>query len=215
MTRGLVIITNEIGPDATMIARLRGYGVDRIDVMEGAGGRPTDRFAEVAELLGVGDKLVVCSLCDICRGVEELMEVFLILSRRKFVLVSLEEKWLEVCHDVLLHARSAELLTHICRFLPKVTLHRGDGMDKAARGRSKINVQGGRPKGSIKMNEEKLDMAVRMYCQGDFTVRDICDIVRCNERSMYRYLKLRGVAGMRKMSSGDFDGVPVRKGKGD
>lgn len=52
------------------------------------------------------------------------------------------------------------------------------------------------------MSQEKLDLAVRMYCQGDFTVRDICDIVQCNERSMYRYLKLRGVAGLRKMSGG-------------
>lgn len=180
------------------VARLRRYGVDGIDLAE-SWERAKERFLEVAELLEEGDKLVVCSLGDICHGVEELLEVFLAWSRKRFVLVSLDEGWLEECRDALFHGGGELLLSHIHRYVP--VLSGGQGKKRQVAG-GKGYVQGGRPKGSIKMNAEKLDLAVRMYCQGDFTVRDICDIVRCNERSMYRYLKLRGVAGMRKVSGG-------------
>lgn len=212
-------MTEGAGPNGSAgMVRLMEYGVEGLDVAEDAG-RAKERFLEVAGLLGAGDRLVVCSLKDICRGVEELLEVLLVWSRRKFVLVSLDEDWLDECRDILCQGGVGVLLGHLHRFAPALAEKRNakrrpDGI-KAA-------VQGGRPKGSIKMNAEKLDLAVRMYCQGDFTVRDICDIVRCNERSMYRYLKLRGVAGMRKtaghgetageeganMVKDDFSGAP-------
>lgn len=195
MVRGFAIATNDVDRTGVGVSRLRRYGVDGIDMAE-SWERAKERFLEVAELLKEGDKLVVCSLGDICRGVEELLEVFLVWSRRRFVLVSLDEGWLEECGEALFHGGGELLLSHIHRFVP--VLSRKQGKKKHAVG-EKGYVQGGRPKGSIKMNAEKLDLAVRMYCQGDFTVRDICDIVRCNERSMYRYLKLRGVAGMRKV----------------
>lgn len=194
MVRGFAIATNDT--DRTgVVARLRRYGVDGIDMAE-SWERAKERFLEVAELLKEEDKLVVCSLGDICHGVEELLEVFLAWSRKRFALVSLDEGWLEECRDALFHGGGELLLSHMHRFVP--VLSGKQGKKKRAAG-EKGYVQGGRPKGSIKMNAEKLDLAVRMYCQGDFTVRDICDIVRCNERSMYRYLKLRGVAGMRKV----------------
>lgn len=195
MVRGFAIATNESNRTGVGVARLRRYGVDVIEVAE-SWERAKERFLEVAELLREEDKLVVCSLGDICHGVEELLEVFLVWSRRRFVLVSLDEGWLEECRDALFHGGGELLLSHIHRFVPMLSGRQGK--KKLAAG-EKGYVQGGRPKGSIKMNAEKLDLAVRMYCQGDFTVRDICDIVRCNERSMYRYLKLRGVAGMRKV----------------
>lgn len=195
MVRGFAIAMNESNRTGVGVARLRRYGVDVIEVAE-SWERAKERFLEVAELLREEDKLVVCSLGDICHGVEELLEVFLVWSRRRFVLVSLDEGWLEECRDALFHGGGELLLSHIHRFVPMLSGRQGK--KKLAAG-EKGYVQGGRPKGSIKMNAEKLDLAVRMYCQGDFTVRDICDIVRCNERSMYRYLKLRGVAGMRKV----------------
>ncbi|WP_298062914.1 hypothetical protein [uncultured Rikenella sp.] len=196
MIRGFAIATDNMDRTGTGIARLRRYGVDGIEVAE-SWERAKERFLEVAELLKEGDKLVVCSLGDVCRGVEELLEVFLTWSRKRFVLVSLDEGWLEECRDALLHGGGELLLSHIHRYAPVLAGKQGAKRRETG---GKRCVQGGRPKGSIKMNAEKLDLAVRMYCQGDFTVRDICDIVRCNERSMYRYLKLRGVAGMRKVS---------------
>lgn len=184
--------------------KLMNYGVDGLDVAEDAG-RAKERFLEVAELLGAGDKLVVCSLRDVCGGVEELLEVLLMWARRRFVLVSLEEEWLEGCGETLCHDGGEALLACIHHQVVPM-LGRGRAAEGQIRGR-KPAVRGGRPKGSIKMNEEKLDLAVRMYCQGDFTVKDICDIVRCNERSMYRYLKLRGVAGMRKINGAEAKGM--------
>lgn len=179
------------------ITRLRRYGVDGIEMAESRD-KAKKRFLEAAESLDEGDKLVVCSLSMVCRGVEELLEVFLVWSRRRFALVSLDEAWLEECREVLFEGGGELLLDRIHRFVPALTAgRRGRKKDRIA---EKGYVQGGRPKGSIKMTAEKLDLAVRMYCRGDFTVRDICDIVRCNERSMYRYLKLRGVGGMRRIS---------------
>lgn len=195
MVRGFAIATDDMGRTGTGMARLRRYGVDGIDLAE-SWERAKERFLEVAELLKEGDKLVVCSLGDICHGVEELLEVFLVWSRKRFVLVSLDEGWLEECRDALFYGGGEFLLSHIHRYVPVLAGKQGAKRRETG---GKGYVQGGRPKGSIKMNAEKLDLAVRMYCQGDFTVRDICDIVRCNERSMYRYLKLRGVAGMRKV----------------
>lgn len=197
MTRGFAIITDDIDWAGAGVARLRSYGVDEIEMAEDRG-RVKERFIEVMESLEEEDKLVVCSLEDICRGAEELLEVFLVWSRRRFVLVSLEENWLEECREALMGGGSKVLLSHILRFAGVLAVKHGKGKRPAG---EKSYMPGGRPKGSIKMNAEKLDLAVRMYCQGDFTVRDICDIVRCNERSMYRYLKLRGVGGMRKMSA--------------
>lgn len=188
-------MTDSAGPAGSAgMVRLMEYGVEGLDVAEDAG-RAKERFMEVAGVLGAGDRLVVCSLKDICRGVEELLEVLLVWSRRKFMLVSLDEDWLDECRDVLCQGSVGVLLGHLHRFAPALAETQNA---KRRPGEVKAGMQGGRPKGSIKMNAEKLDLAVRMYCQGDFTVRDICDIVRCNERSMYRYLKLRGVAGMRK-----------------
>lgn len=212
-------MTDSAGPAGSAgMVRLMEYGVEGLDVAEDAG-RAKERFMEVAGVLGAGDRLVVCSLKDICRGVEELLEVLLVWSRRKFMLVSLDEDWLDECRDVLCQGSVGVLLGHLHRFAPALAETRNA---KRRPGGVKAGMQGGRPKGSIKMNAEKLDLAVRMYCQGDFTVRDICDIVRCNERSMYRYLKLRGVAGMRKtaghgevageeeinMVKDDFSGTP-------
>lgn len=195
MVRGFVVNTG--GASSAEVMRLMNYGVDGLDVAEDAE-RAKARFLAVAELLGVGDKLVVCSLRDVCDGVEDLLEVLLMWARRRFVLVSLDEEWLEGCWETLCHDGGEALLACIHHQAVPM-LGRERTADEQQRGR-KTPVRGGRPKGSIKMNEEKLDLAVRMYCQGDFTVRDICDIVRCNERSMYRYLKLRGVAGMRKIN---------------
>lgn len=205
------------GPDGSAgVIRLREYGVEGLEMVDGTE-CVKGRFLEVAEGLGMGDRLVICSLKDICRGVEELLEVLLVWSRRKFMLVSLDEDWLGECRDVLCRGNVAVLLAHLHRFASALTEKR---TGKCLSRGTKAGMQGGRPKGSIKMNAEKLDLAVRMYCQGDFTVRDICDIVRCNERSMYRYLKLRGVAGMRKMAGqglgggvgnivkDDFSGMP-------
>lgn len=197
MTKGFAIMTESVGLNGSAgVDRLMEYGVEELDVAEDAG-CAKERFLEVAGVLGVGDRLVVCSLKDICRGVEELLEVLLVWSRRGFAFVSLDEDWLEECQDVLCQGSVGVLLGHLHRFAPVLAEKRNPARRS---GIAKVAVQGGRPKGSIKMNAEKLDLAVRMYCQGDFTVRDICDIVRCNERSMYRYLKLRGVAGMRKMA---------------
>lgn len=196
MTRGFAIITDDIDRAGAGVARLRSYGVDGIEMAEDRG-RVKERFLEVMELLREEDKLVICSLGDICHGAEELLEIFLVWSRKRFMLVSLEENWLEECREALMGGESEVLLSHIHRFARLLAVRHGKKKRPAG---EKSYMQGGRPKGSIKMNSEKLDLAVRMYCQGDFTVRDICDIVRCNERSMYRYLKLRGVGGMRKVS---------------
>ena len=62
MVRGFVVNTGDAS--SAEVVRLMNYGVDGLDVAEDAG-RAKDRFLEVAELLGVGDKLVVCSLRDI------------------------------------------------------------------------------------------------------------------------------------------------------
>lgn len=198
MVRGFVIMTEDTDRTGAEIARLRRYGVDGIEMAESRD-KAKKRFLEAAESLDEGDKLVVCSLSMVCRGVEELLEVFLVWSHRRFALVSLDEVWLEECREVLFEGGGELLLDRIYRFVPSLAVagRRGRKKEQIA---EKGYVQGGRPKGSIKMTAEKLDLAVRMYCRGDFTVRDICDIVRCNERSMYRYLKLRGVGGMRKIS---------------
>lgn len=186
------------------IARLKLYGVDEIDMVNGWS-TLKEKFLDVARLLKGGDELVVCSLSDVCRKTEELLEVLWVCAKRRFVLRSLDEPWIgegEV-QRVLAMPGMERFMANICRFVPLLAggLSAEEEAEGTERGKGEC-VQGGRPKGSIKMSQEKLDLAVRMYCQGDFTVRDICDIVQCNERSMYRYLKLRGVAGLRKMSGG-------------
>lgn len=191
-------MTDESDRVKEKIARLKRYGVDEIDVVNGAA-TVKEKFLDVARLLKEGDELVVCSLSDICRRVEELLEILLICARKRFVLRSLDEKWLGDCREVLRRKEVERFMSHLCRFAPLLA-EQTAGEVAAADVKQEEAVQGGRPKGSIKMSSEKLDLAVRMYCQGDFTVRDICDIVRCNERSMYRYLKLRGVGGLRKMA---------------
>lgn len=115
MTRGFAIITDDIDWAGAGVARLRSYGVDEIEMAEDRG-RVKERFIEVMESLEEEDKLVVCSLEDICRGAEELLEVFLVWSRRRFVLVSLEENWLEECREALMGGGSKVLLSHILRF---------------------------------------------------------------------------------------------------
>lgn len=177
------------------IARLKRYGVDEIDIVNG---RATvrEKFMDVARLLKEGDELVVCSLSEICRRVEDLLEILLMCARKRFFLKSLDERWLGDSQNVLQMKEVERFMLHMCRFAPLLC----GGPEEEMPGDRDETVQGGRPKGSIKIDAEQLDLAVRMYCQGDFTVRDICDIVRCNERSMYRYLKLRGVGGLRKMS---------------
>ncbi|MDE5944729.1 MAG: hypothetical protein K2G93_03995 [Rikenella sp.] len=178
------------------IARLKRYGVDEIDMVNGVA-TVREKFMDVARLLKEGDELVVCSLSDICTRVDGLLEILLICTRKRFLLRSLDERWLEDCLEVLRKKEVERFVSHLCRFAPLLVEQTTETTDLKP---ADETVQGGRPKGSIKMSSEKLDLAVRMYCQGDFTVRDICDIVRCNERSMYRYLKLRGVGGLRKMS---------------
>lgn len=224
MIRGFVINTG--GAGSTEVVRLMNYGVDGLDVVDNAGD-VKGRFLAVGGRLGAGDKLVVCSLKNVCGTVEGLFEVLLMWARRRFSLVSLEEEWLEGVGAILCHDGGEALLSCIHhQVLPMMGNmegeRRGGGLERKnvlteerekQPAEQKTAIRGGRPKGSIKMTAEKLDLAVRMYCQGDFTVRDICDIVRCNERSMYRYLKLRGVAGMRKINGGETGKAAEQRGQ--
>lgn len=208
MVRGFVIITDDAEHVGRQMTRLRHYGVQGIEVAEETENQK-ERFLQVAKTLGLNDKLVVCSLHDVCHGIEELLEVLVQWTKRQFDLVSLDEPWVEEYRTLLFAQQGERLLSHIAAFT-------AIDANNSRHGRNKIkcparnSVKGGRPKGSIKMNAEKLDMAVRMYCQGHFTVRDICDIVRCNERSMYRYLKLRGVAGLRRVTGTDLHNTEVK-----
>lgn len=206
-------MTDDAEQMGRQMARLRHYGVQGIEVAEETENHK-ERFLQVAKTLGVNDKLVVCSLHDVCRGVDELLEVLVCWAKQPFALVSLDEPWVEDSRHLLHDDQGERLLTHIAAFAPVDGAQRSAARNKN-RQSNPTTLRGGRPKGSIKMNAEKLDMAVRMYCQGNFTVRDICDIVRCNERSMYRYLKLRGVAGMRRVAGADLQKDDVKHSESD
>lgn len=210
MTRGVAVISSNALQDRTAVERLIKHGVDRIDVIDLSEIKTVSdkksRCKKIIRSMQTGDRLVFCTVFDFCDHLEELMELLSYSAENYLLIESLEEAWLAECCQRMQATPHFELFKLMHTGIRAMVRHQektGAGIPQSKDRKRPKNRYGssGRPKGSIKINDEKLEMAVKMYCEGKYTVREICDILQCNERSMYRYFRLKGVNGKRKTPS--------------
>ena len=132
------------------------------------------------EYARAGDTLVVWRLDRLGRSLKHLVEIITELDARDVGLRSLQESL-----DTSSH--SGKLLFHIfgalAEFERNLIRERTQAGLQAARARGR---KGGRPKA---LNAEKRALAVKLYDQEEYTVKQVCEMMGVSKPTLYKYIK--------------------------
>lgn len=134
------------------------------------------------DALQVGDTLLVLRITDICRDIAGMFDLLRLMHDRRICFRSLSEPWFNISPANM----RGRLLSELIERLYKLACHMG-----CVRGKKKIKGSrpAGRPKGTNREMQIKLDTAFGMYnSEQGLSVTDICNAVGLNERTFYRHL---------------------------
>lgn len=160
---------------------LKKAGCEEIFTDKVSGAKETRPGLEKAfDTLQEGDTLVVWKLDRLGRSVKHLIEIVNQLNDNGINFKSLQESLDTTSSTGKL---IFNIFASLAEFEKDLILERTQAGLKAARARGKL---GGRPK---KMNDEKLELAVKMMKDITIPVRDVCDTLNISKSTLYRYLR--------------------------
>lgn len=127
-----------------------------------------------------GDTLVVWRLDRLSRSLKDLIEMVSLLESKGIGLRSLQE-------SIDTSSSSGKLIFHIfgalAEFERNLIRERTQAGLQAARARGR---SGGRPKA---LNKDKQELAEKLYCEKQHTVKQICELLGISKPTLYKYLK--------------------------
>lgn len=135
---------------------------------------------KMKEQLRAGDTLVVWRLDRLGRSLRDLIQWADYLDRKNMALQSL--------HEAIDTSTSAGKLTFhlfgaLAEFERNLIQERTQAGLAAARARGRL---GGRPK---RLNEEKRDLAVRLYHERELSIGTICEMMGISKPTLYSYVR--------------------------
>jgi DNA invertase Pin-like site-specific DNA recombinase len=136
---------------------------------------------KVHEILRTGDTLVIWRLDRLGRSLKNLLEWMTWLEKEQVALKSLQE-------NIDTSTSSGKLIFHIfgalAEFEKNLIKERTLAGLASARARGRV---GGRPQ---KLNKDKMGVAIKLYNEGEMTVKKICELVGISKPTLYKYLNV-------------------------
>jgi DNA invertase Pin-like site-specific DNA recombinase len=162
-------------------AQLRNCEKIYSDRMSGAK-RERDGLNQLLEELQDGDTIIIVSIDRLSRSTKDLLEIVELIKSKGASLKSLQDTWLDTTEDnpmsdFLLTVMGAlgqmerQMITQRIREGVKIAQSQG--------------VQFGRPKA----NKNKVAYAIKLYNEGTYSTKEICDITGVSKATLYRKLK--------------------------
>lgn len=163
---------------------LNNYGVDKIYSEQISGVKERKELQSLLEKLREGDTLVVWKIDRLGRTTKELVNLIDTLDKNNIHFVSITEN---IDTKTPMGKFLVTVLCAMAAMERDVLIMRTRAGLEAARKRGKI---GGRPK----VAEDKVKQAITLYKSNQYSVKEICDIVKVSRSTLYRYVKnnLRG-----------------------
>lgn len=163
------------------IDQLKAAGCDKI-FKEKITGTKKDRpeLEKLLDQLRPGDTVIISELTRLSRSTKDLFELVEIMSGKGADIKSLKESWLDTTtpQGKLMFT----IFAGISQFERDLISQRTkEGLESArARGRN-----GGRPA----KDNKKIEMALKMYKEGKFTIPEITEATGVSRTTLYRYIK--------------------------
>lgn len=168
------------------IIQLQDYGCEKI-YEEKITGRKKERpeLQKMLNELEPGDEIVVSDLTRISRSTQDLFDLVNEIRRRKSVLKSIKDTWLDTSDD---NPYSQFLLTVMAGVAQlEVDLNKMRQKEGIV-----IAKRKGVYKGGIRKYHEKhagLNHAIELYKAGGYTIKEICEITKISKTTFYRRMK--------------------------
>ena len=147
-------------------------------------GKKFDRpeFLRMIEQLREGDVVVISELTRLSRSTKDLFTIVELIQSKGANIKSLKESWLDTTtpQGKLMFTIFAGLSQFEADLIAERTR---EGLE-AARARGRV---GGRPK----VDESKIDMALKMYDGGKFKIQEICRTCDIGKTTLYRIINER------------------------
>lgn len=133
---------------------------------------------KLLETLRPGDRVIVYKLDRISRSTKHLIELMEIFEKKGVEFVSLKE-------NIDTSTPTGKFFFHIMASLSElerdILSERTKGGLEAARARGR---KGGRPK----VNNKKLELAMKMYKSKDYSIKQIVEATGVSQATLYRYI---------------------------
>ncbi|OAJ72159.1 resolvase [Brevibacillus sp. SKDU10] len=167
------------------LQQVREIGMDII-FEEKASGATKDReqLQKMLEDLQEGDIIYVTDLTRITRSTQDLFELIDYIRSKKANLKSLKDTWLDLSEE---NPYSQFLIT----VMAGVNQLERDLIRMRQREGIELAKQEGKFKGRLKKyhkNHAGMNYAIKLYKEGNMTVRQICEITNVSRASLYRKL---------------------------
>lgn len=162
---------------------LNNYGVDMI-FSEKMSGTKRDRpeLRKMLDRLTEGDTVVIESLSRLGRSTKDLIELMELFGKKKINLISLKEN---IDTTTATGKLLFTLISAISQFERDCIADRTREGLAAARARGRT---GGRPR----INQNKIDKAVRLYDSKEYSLSEITELTGVTRSTLYRYIKRHG-----------------------
>ncbi|MEB4816091.1 recombinase family protein [Bacillus toyonensis] len=185
MIRGYARVSSNDQNLDTQIEALENFGVDVIYQEKVSG--VSEKRPELENLLHnlqEGDTVVVARMDRLARSLKHMLELVEDLERRSVHLVSLD-------YNFDTRTATGKMLFHIIGAVAEwerelLKEKQKAGLDIA----KKKGVQLGRPR-KYGRKHEGMDYAIKLYEEGDHTIRKICNITQVSRSALYREINKR------------------------
>ena len=149
-------------------------------------GKKSDRpeLLKLIDQLREGDTVVIAELTRLSRSTKDLFSIVELIQSKGADIKSLKETWLDTTtpHGKLMFT----IFAGLSQFEADLTAQRTREGLASARARGRL---GGRPK----VDEGKIDTALKMYDGGKFTAREICINCGIGKTTLYRIINERNL----------------------
>lgn len=171
---------------------LNAVGCERIFTDKLSGVREDRKgLIELMSFIRKGDTLVIWRLDRLGRGIKHLISIVELLKDKGIGLKSLTE---EIDTTTPGGALVFHVFASIAQFERDIIKERTRVGLAAAKARGRL---GGR---KLKLNREKIEHAVELYCSNSKTINEICKIIGISRAQFYEYMRKEGVSDLQQKS---------------
>ena len=152
--------------------------------------RKRQELSKMLDALKEGDEIIVTDLTRISRSSKDLYELIEVITKKGANLKSLKDTWLDTSGKNAMSEFLLKIMAAVNQLERDLISERVKEGVHAAKKRGKY---AGRPKKYSDKNSG-MNYALKLYEEGEMTVKQICEITKVSRSSLYEMAKERSIA---------------------